>query len=86
VRDTHQNTVSILCTSTKESNSDTHFTAPILDNVDISYHVEEFDGRFVKESIYRQVGSPEVDAAWESLGVGCELLPNCTKLNTYGIK
>ncbi|KAE9368375.1 hypothetical protein N431DRAFT_347475 [Stipitochalara longipes BDJ] len=44
--------------------------SPILDDVDISYRVQDFDGRFVKESIYRQVGGPEVDAAWEDLGVG----------------
>ena len=48
------------------------FTAPILDDVDISYQEEDFDGRFVEENIYRQVGSPEVDAAWEDLGVGCK--------------
>jgi hypothetical protein len=47
-------------------------TAPLLDNMDVSYHVEKFDGRFVNENIYRQVGSPEVDAAWEALGVGCK--------------
>lgn len=53
--------------------SDINIAAPILDDVDISYHVQDFDGRFVKESIYRQVGSPEVDAAWEDLGVGCKI-------------
>jgi hypothetical protein len=40
--------------------------------MEISYHIEKFDGRFVKQNIYRQVGSPEVDAAWEALGVGCK--------------
>jgi hypothetical protein len=26
----------------------------------------------MQENIYRQAGSPEVDAAWEALGVDCE--------------
>jgi hypothetical protein len=47
--------------------------------MDVSYHVEKFDGRFVKENIYRQVGSPQVDAAWDALGVGCK----CTKIHSF---
>jgi hypothetical protein len=53
--------------------------APLLDNIEVSYHVEKFDGKFVKENIYRQVGSPQVDAAWEALGVGCK----CTKIQSF---
>jgi hypothetical protein len=47
--------------------------------MEVSYHTEKFDGRFVKENIYRQVGSPEVDAAWDALGVGCK----CTKIQSF---
>ncbi|KAH8652299.1 hypothetical protein BX600DRAFT_516350 [Xylariales sp. PMI_506] len=43
--------------------------SPILDDVDIKYSMTSFDGRFMNESIYRRPGSPEVDAAWEALGV-----------------
>lgn len=30
----------------------------------------------MQEEIYRKAGSPEVDAAWEALGVDCEHPPN----------
>jgi hypothetical protein len=52
----------------------TSLPAPILDDINISYDIVQFDGRFVKENIYRQKAGPEVDAAWEALGVGCEFL------------
>ena len=43
--------------------------APVLKEVDISYHMVRFNGSLFKENIYRQTGSPAVDAAWEALGV-----------------
>jgi hypothetical protein len=46
--------------------------APMLEDIDISYDVVQFNGTFVHENIYRQGAGPEVDAAWEALGVGCE--------------
>jgi hypothetical protein len=46
--------------------------APMLEDIDISYDVVQFNGTFVHENIYRQDAGPEVDAAWEALGVGCE--------------
>ncbi|THC88338.1 hypothetical protein EYZ11_012217 [Aspergillus tanneri] len=36
---------------------------------DITYHIQQFNGSFLKENIFRGNASPEVDAAWESLGV-----------------
>ena len=30
-----------------------------------------FNGSLLKENVFRQEAGPEVDAAWESLGVGC---------------
>jgi hypothetical protein len=38
----------------------------------IKYEVVQYDGRFTEENEFRKEASPEVDAAWESLGVGCE--------------
>lgn len=49
----------------------TLLTAPILDAVPIHYHLQGFNGSLLKENIYRQTPSPEVDAAWEALGVSC---------------
>ncbi|CAM1510541.1 Fc.00g008760.m01.CDS01 [Cosmosporella sp. VM-42] len=43
--------------------------SPLLNDVQIKYEFQHFDGNFMNESIYRQKGSPEVDAAWEALGV-----------------
>lgn len=45
----------------------------MLEDIDISYDVVQFNGTFIHENIYRQGAGPEVDAAWEALGVGCEL-------------
>lgn len=53
------------------SNS-TIFVAPLVRDVAIQYKPKEFNGSFMNENIYRQVGSPEVDKAWEDLGVNCE--------------
>ncbi|KAK7224107.1 hypothetical protein V2G26_012110 [Clonostachys chloroleuca] len=43
--------------------------APLLRDTSITYRTHTFDGSFMDENIYRQQGSPEVDAAWEALGV-----------------
>jgi hypothetical protein len=45
--------------------------SPVTRDIDISYHVQQFNGSFMQENIYRQPGSPEVDEAWEALGVNC---------------
>lgn len=43
--------------------------APVLKDVKVQYAYTEFNGTFMKEDVYRRKGSPEVDAAWEALGV-----------------
>ncbi|KPI35209.1 uncharacterized protein AB675_10170 [Cyphellophora attinorum] len=43
--------------------------SPVVDGVPMSFHIEQFNGTFVHENIYRQDASPEVDAAWDGLGV-----------------
>ncbi|CAH0039581.1 unnamed protein product [Clonostachys rhizophaga] len=43
--------------------------SPLLRDTAITYRTHTFDGSFMDENIYRQQGSPEVDAAWEALGV-----------------
>ncbi|KAB5585655.1 hypothetical protein GE09DRAFT_1071466 [Coniochaeta sp. 2T2.1] len=46
----------------------THYS-PVLKDTGIKYSAVKFNGTFMKEDVYRQTGSPEVDAAWEALGV-----------------
>ncbi|ETN43878.1 uncharacterized protein HMPREF1541_11009 [Cyphellophora europaea CBS 101466] len=41
----------------------------MLEDLDIEYNTIQFNGSFMAENIYRQAASPEVDAAWEALGV-----------------
>ncbi|KAJ9158178.1 Tat pathway signal sequence [Coniochaeta hoffmannii] len=43
--------------------------SPVLKDAKIKYAAVGFNGTFMQEDIYRQSGSPEVDAAWEALGV-----------------
>ncbi|TWU74018.1 hypothetical protein ED733_000992 [Metarhizium rileyi] len=43
--------------------------SPVLKDVHVKYEPQLFNGTFMRESIYRQEGSPEVDKAWEDLGV-----------------
>ncbi|KAE9983569.1 hypothetical protein EG327_005449 [Venturia inaequalis] len=42
--------------------------SPVLRDLEITYHEQRFNGSLLKETIYRQDASPEVDAAWEELG------------------
>ncbi|GLB11104.1 hypothetical protein AtubIFM57258_007523 [Aspergillus tubingensis] len=42
--------------------------SPVISNVGLNYHKQQFNGSLLKENIFRQDASPEVDAAWESLG------------------
>ncbi|KAK0620542.1 hypothetical protein B0T14DRAFT_586967 [Immersiella caudata] len=45
--------------------------SPIIDDVKMRYHEVRFDGRFADANVFRgEPPSPEVDKAWESLGVG----------------
>ncbi|KAJ0103755.1 hypothetical protein J7T55_001374 [Diaporthe amygdali] len=43
--------------------------SPLLEEVGIKYDFIQYNGSFLEETIYRQRGSPEVDDAWEALGV-----------------
>ncbi|UNI23267.1 hypothetical protein JDV02_009098 [Purpureocillium takamizusanense] len=43
--------------------------SPVLRDVDVKYGIKQFNGSFLEENIYRQVGTPEVDKAWDDLGV-----------------
>jgi hypothetical protein len=45
--------------------------APVLNEVDIKYSTTTFNGSFMQETVYRRLGSPEVDSAWETLGIEC---------------
>lgn len=47
-------------------------TAPVGNSVDTAYQRVQFDGSFMTENIFRKDGSPEVDEAWEALGIDCE--------------
>jgi hypothetical protein len=49
-------------------------TAPLTEDLDLTYHTVRFNGSLMHENIYRQSASPEVDAAWEALGIDCTLL------------
>lgn len=42
-----------------------------MKEVGIQYSLQEFNGSLLKENIFRQDAGPDVDAAWESLGVNC---------------
>lgn len=41
-------------------------------DVDIKYTPQQFNGSFMHANVYRQDAGPEVDAAWEALGVNCK--------------
>ncbi|PLB35155.1 oxidase ustYa family protein [Aspergillus candidus] len=42
--------------------------SPLLRDMGVKYHVQQYNGSFLHENIYRQDASPEVDEAWEALG------------------
>ncbi|KZL74637.1 tat pathway signal sequence [Colletotrichum tofieldiae] len=43
--------------------------SPVLKDVDVKYDWKHFNGSFMQEDIFRKEASPEVDTAWESMGV-----------------
>ncbi|KAI1334736.1 tat pathway signal sequence [Xylariaceae sp. FL0016] len=53
----------------KECSAYTSSYSPVLQDVEIKYGKKPFNGSFMHETIYRQPASPEVDEAWEALGV-----------------
>lgn len=50
--------------------------APVIEEVKIKYAATDFNGSFMKQDVYRLPGSPEVDAAWDALGVNCMPCPD----------
>lgn len=59
--------------TTIQSLTNDKWIAPILKEVDTSLHPVLFNGSFMKENEFRKDAGPEVDAAWESIGVNCKL-------------
>lgn len=53
----------------------TVMAAPVLKEVDTSLHTVTFNGSLLKDNVFRLRAGPEVDAAWESLGVNCMVSP-----------
>ncbi|KAL5420268.1 hypothetical protein PMIN03_000095 [Paraphaeosphaeria minitans] len=49
--------------------NDANRAAPLVKEVEPKWHVVRFNGTFLHENVYRQGAGPEVDAAWEGLGV-----------------
>jgi hypothetical protein len=49
-------------------------SAPVPEDIPLSYSSIQFNGSLLKENIFRQPESPEVEAAWDSLGVNCRAL------------
>lgn len=47
--------------------------SPITPDIPLSYHEQRFNGSLLKETIYRQNASEEVDKAWQALGINCRL-------------
>lgn len=45
----------------------------MIENVEIEFEQVNFNGSLFKKNVYRQDAGPEVDAAWQALGVDCEL-------------
>ena len=46
--------------------------APVVRDVKPNWHTQMFNGSFLHQNIYRQAAGPEVDAAWDALGINCE--------------
>ncbi|KAF2016383.1 hypothetical protein BU24DRAFT_492479 [Aaosphaeria arxii CBS 175.79] len=42
--------------------------SPIVKEVKPGWHVRQYNGSFLHETVYRQAAGPEVDAAWAALG------------------
>lgn len=72
MRHIHLRTVSLQPLNSYDPSRSDSVIAPVLNDVKISYTTKEFNGSFMQESIYRRLGSPEVDKAWEDLGVDCK--------------
>jgi hypothetical protein len=45
--------------------------APVIQEVEIEFETVSFNGSLFKKNAFRQDAGPQVDAAWEALGVDC---------------
>ncbi|USP80641.1 hypothetical protein yc1106_07915 [Curvularia clavata] len=43
--------------------------SPVVRDVKPNWHTQTFNGSFLHQNIYRQAAGPEVDAAWDALGI-----------------
>lgn len=50
----------------------TVLSAPIVEDVGVKWSPQMFNGSFKEKTIYREDPSPEVDEAWDALGVDCK--------------
>lgn len=68
--------ISQYCVSISPSNEDDadRISAPVVNEVRPNWHTIRYNGTFFHENIYRQAASPEVDAAWEALGIECKII------------
>ncbi|CAD6502133.1 BgTH12-02374 [Blumeria graminis f. sp. triticale] len=48
--------------------------SPIMEELDNSYHTVQFNGSLFKENTFRLPAGPEVDKAWDSLGINYRAL------------
>jgi hypothetical protein len=48
--------------------------SPVVSEVKPGWHDQQFNGSFLHLNEFRQPAGPEVDAAWNGLGVNCKLL------------
>jgi hypothetical protein len=54
-----------------------------MTKIGVTYDTREFNGSLLKENIFRQDASPDVDAAWEALGANCQSRARFTFCSTY---
>ncbi|KAH0392815.1 hypothetical protein KCU89_g13067, partial [Aureobasidium melanogenum] len=43
--------------------------SPLIPDVTLAFHEQQFNGSLLKENIYRRNASEEVDEAWQALGI-----------------
>lgn len=45
--------------------------SPLIPDITLAFHEQQFNGSLLNENIYRQNASEEVDEAWQALGIDC---------------
>jgi hypothetical protein len=54
-----------------------------MKDVSVKWSPQIFNGSFKEKTIYREDPSPEVDEAWEALGVDCEKFSHTKSKSAY---